>query len=362
MLSWLHGGVAMTLPAGRCAALLSALALGCSSTIEYGSAGGGAAWTNVTANLAGLGSECGNMTLLSARPDRDVVIAGVAQRGLWVSANGATAWSPLGQATGSAVITNRPSSIVYDRAHPATFWESGLYNGGGVYRTDDDGATFSRLGTATNIELVGVDFTDPARRTLLAGGHESAHLFRSTDGGGTWVDIAAQLPATAGATSYPLVLDAQACLLGTALSTGAGIFSSGNGGTSWTLVSATEVRSRPLVASDGAIYWPLANGALVRSSDHGSSWTKVTAAGTLTPTTGGLIELPDGRFAAITSGYVGLSSDRGATWKRTGQPLPYSPSGLIYSSFRKAFYVWRFDCLAGADPVPADAIMRMAFE
>jgi len=40
-------------------------------------------WVNVTSNLAGMASECGNMTYVSAKPNEDLVIAGVAQRGLW---------------------------------------------------------------------------------------------------------------------------------------------------------------------------------------------------------------------------------------------------------------------------------------
>src|SRR5579859_5959557 len=58
-------------------------------------------WVAATANLAGLPSECGNMSLMSARPDRDMLIAGVAQQGLWASQNGSAAWTRLGQGTGS---------------------------------------------------------------------------------------------------------------------------------------------------------------------------------------------------------------------------------------------------------------------
>src|SRR4051794_25895218 len=42
----------------------------------------GTAWQAVTGSLTGMASECGNLTLVSARPDRDVLITGVAQHGL----------------------------------------------------------------------------------------------------------------------------------------------------------------------------------------------------------------------------------------------------------------------------------------
>ena len=140
-------------------------------------------WIPVTANLAGLPSECGNLSLLSVRPDRDMLTVSVALRGLWASENGAVVWTPLGMGAGSATITNRGSSIVYDPDHPNTFWQSGIYNGGGVYRTDDNGVTFRQLGNVTHSDAVSVDLTDPQRLTLLSAGHEQTALFVSHNAG-----------------------------------------------------------------------------------------------------------------------------------------------------------------------------------
>jgi photosystem II stability/assembly factor-like uncharacterized protein len=72
---------------------------------------------------------------------------------------------------------------VYDPENPNTYWESGIYNDGGVFRTDDGGATFQPLGNVTHIDAVSVDLTDPDRSTLLAGAHEQSVLLRSGDGG-----------------------------------------------------------------------------------------------------------------------------------------------------------------------------------
>src|SRR5688500_17972125 len=129
-------------------------------------------WTPATANLAGLPSECGNLSFLSVRPDRDMLTVSVALRGLWASEKGSDTWTPLGVGAGSATITNRGSSTVYDPDRPNTFWESGIYNGGGDYRTDDNGITCRQLGTLTHSDAVSVNLTDPRRLTLLASGHE----------------------------------------------------------------------------------------------------------------------------------------------------------------------------------------------
>ena len=326
-------------------------------------------WTNATGNLAGLGSECGNLSNLSSKPDEDLLIAGVAQQGLWASRDGGGTWSRLGTGAGSATITNRTSSILYDPVHPMTFWESGIYNGVGVYRSTDDGATVVAMGTVTHNDSVSVDFTDPQRQTLLAGTHEqSAHLFRSTNGGSTWTDIGPSLPSGTGFSTQALVIDAQTHLVGTYTYSntggGLGVFRTTNGGQNWTQVYGSPVQGRPLVMPDGTIYWSIGgNGGLVQSSDKGQTWQKTVGQGILV--TGAPVALPDGRIAALGPQAVMVSADCGATWHTATTALPYSPTGVTYSPYEKAFYVWHFDCTGQnnpGDPVPHDAIMRFHFD
>ncbi len=326
-------------------------------------------WTNETGNLAGLGSECGNLSNLSSKPDEDMLIAGVAQQGLWASKNGGGTWTRLGSGAGSSTITNRTSEIVYDPDHPQTFWESGIYNAGGVYKTTDDGTTVLAQGMVTHNDSVSVDFTDPQRQTLLAGTHEqSGHLFLSTSGGAMWTDIGPNLPAGTGFSSQALVIDAMTYLLGayTYSNTGGGlgVFRSTDGGKTWKQVFSTAVQGHPLVMSDGAIYWSVGgNGGMITSTDKGQTWQQTVGAGVLV--TGSPVELPDGRIAALSSQTIMVSSDCGATWHDATTALPYSPTGVVYSPYQKAFYVWHFDCTGQnnpGDPVPADAIMRFAFD
>ena len=114
------------------------------------------------------------------------------------------------------------------------------------------------------------------------------------------------------------------------------------------------------------LYWLLdGDGGLIRSTDNGNSWTKLPGTGISTSRGGAaLVELPDGRFGTLGAQNLLLSSDHGASWNATGPALPYPPVGLVYSRFRKAFYVWHFDCNfnPSGDPVPSDAIMQLAFD
>ena len=356
-----------------CLALL--LAAGCSSEVIYPATGGGTVtnpggnvgdWIQATSNLTGMDSECGDMSFVSARPDRDELIAGIARDGLWSLANGATTWTHLGTAAGSVTITNRTSSIVYDPANPERYWESGTYNDPAILRTDDGGQTFVALGNATHSDSVSVDFSDPNRQTLLAGGHENSVFWRSTDGGQTWANIYGSLPGVAGYASSPVILDTRTFLLGTYNNdSGSGIFRSTDGGNSWTRVFTTGVRSKPLFASDGNIYWGIdRDGGIERSTDQGATWTNVVSAGIVATTQGGpsLLELPDGRFAALGERTIIVSRDHGANWTAVGPTFPFAPVGLVYSKFRKAFLIWHFECSFSGQTVAADSILATPFD
>src|SRR5687767_9608686 len=305
-----------------------------------------AQWVNVTANLADMPSECGNMCLLSVVPGRDRIIAGIAKRGLWQTTNGGATWTALGQGAGSDVIINRPSEIVYDPANANVFWESGIYNSSGVYKTIDGGQTFQHLGKATHNDAVGIDFSDPQRRTLIAGGHEQSRtVWKSVDGGQNWTNIGVTLPEGTKHSSNPLLLDANTYLVnasGWGKGTG-GVFRTANGGASWTQVSALEANGTPLHASDASIYWPIAyDRGVIRSTDQGRTWTQVCSNGVIKGSR--IIELPDGKLAMNGGKNIKVSSDHGATWKPVCEPMPGSPAGLIYAPARQSFFIWYWDC------------------
>jgi photosystem II stability/assembly factor-like uncharacterized protein len=322
-------------------------------------------WVDVTANLVGLDSECGNLALVSARPDRDALIVGVADQGLWVSEAGATEWTPIGRAEGSALIDNRATSIVYDPADPNRFWQSGTY-GTAVFETTDDGASFEARGGARPSDSVSIDFSDPGRQTLLSGTHESRSVYRSQDGGRTWVDISAGLPADIGFASFPLAIDASTYLVGTKSGGSSGVFRTTDGGRTWAQVYDGGVSGLPLVSSgDGRISWLLYDGGgMITSDDGGATWAQLTSWGPVGGDAGSLSELPDGQLATLGPSNVVVSDDRGATWRAIGPSLPYEPTGLTYAPFQHAFYVWRLYCDLTRDrnPVIAESIMRLDVE
>jgi hypothetical protein len=322
-------------------------------------------WVNVTSNLSGIESTCGNLSHVAVKPDEDMLIAGVGLNGLWKSTDGGESWESLGQGEGSDEIINRTSTIVFDPDDTSVFWESGTYDGAGIYKTEDDGETFQQIGTFSHNDVITIDFTDPDRQTMLVSGHEQNRtLSRSTDGGETWDDIGGNIPAGAKYSSYPYVLDASTFLLGcSGFGEGeAGIFRSVDAGESWTKVSDSGGYFPPLPASDGSIYWSSElHSGLVRSEDDGETWDVVTGGGVLVSARPA--ELPDGRIAAMTGDTIVVSDDRGTTWHPATAVMPFEPQGMLYSAAQRAFFIFHNTCgFSGPVPVPDDAIMRYDFD
>ena len=320
-----------------------------------------AQWVNVTANLAGMASECGNTPYLASHPAFDMLITSVAKHGLWASTDGGDSWHQLWPAAGIGQITNRGSSMVFDPQHPGTFWESGIYNGPGVYRTTDNGATFAALGDAHHIDSVSVDLGDPARLTLLAGGHEQKQtLYRSADGGSTWTNVGLNLPAGTNFCTNALVIDKNVHLVGCSGYAGGtdGVFRTTDGGRTWSPASTASAAGLPLWASDGTIYWSLIyDRGLIKSIDQGKSWVQTIQSGSLK--TGHPIELPDGRIVALGGKTLMISTDKGVTFNPLGAGLPFIPNSIAYSPRRNAFFIEQFDC---GNAVVAHAISRFGFD
>lgn len=309
----------------------------------------GAGWTNVTAGVGGETWGYAGVTLMAAVPDRDEIIAGVSEAGLWSSLDGGATWKKLG----GAEIRHRPHQILFDPKDPRIFWVSGNY-GPGLFRTTDGGVTFKRLGKLEHVDGVAVDFTDPARKTLLAGLHEqSCSLQLSRDGGETWEKIGDRLPPDSNHSTDPLVFDAKTFVINTAgwkKGASSGIYRSVDAGTTWSKVFDGGPGGRALTTSDGTVYWKgVWGGNVIRSADQGATWSKVPG-----PVKSSLIELPGGMLAGLSDGQLHLSKDGGATWTKRGEPAPLKAQGVVYSAKRGAFYVWKM-----TDKKSAESVYRL---
>ncbi|MGA2621567.1 MAG: hypothetical protein ABSF26_28530 [Thermoguttaceae bacterium] len=293
-------------------------------------------WLNVTSNVGGEKWGAYGVTYMKAVPGSKQVIAGVSERGLWATGDGGATWRKLG----GNEMTFRPGRIVFDPGNTSVFWVSGCY-GNAPFQTVDGGKTFRRLGKLAHADGVAVDFSDPARKTLLLGLHEqSQSLQLSRDGGATWTKIGDTLPADSNHSTDPIILGVKTFLINTAgwkPKATLGIYRTEDRGRTWTRVSAYGPQGPALVASDGAIYWQRVwGGGLLKSPDQGRTWKQISRAVKDNP-----IELPNKRLAGLADAQILVSADGGASWTKLGPPAPFKPNGITYSDQGQCFYAWR---------------------
>lgn len=303
-------------------------------------------WVNVTNNVGGESWGAYGVTYLKAVPHSSDIIAGVSERGLWLSSDDGATWRKLG----GDEIQNRPGRIVFDPKDKNTFWESGCY-GDAPFVTHDYGRTFQRLGNLAHADGIAVDFTNKKRRTLLLGMHEqSQSLHLSTDSGATWTLIGDRLPADSNHSSDPIVIDSRTFLVNTAgwkQGASLGIYRSADAGATWHKVSDFGPAGEPLVTTDGTIYWQrIWGGGLLKSVDQGKSWTQVSKA-----VRSNVVEMGRKRLVALNGNQVMISTDGGVSWIPFGPPSPFNPNGLVYSEKRACFYIWQLSDNMTRQPV-----------
>ncbi len=239
--------------------------------------------------------------------DPSVWYVAVGSGGIWKTVNSGTTWQPI--------FDDQPSysigCIAIDPTNPHVVWVGTGENvggrhvgfGDGVYRSDDGGSSWRNvgLGESEHISKIVVHPADPdtvwiaAQGPLWSSGGDRG-LFKTTDGGDSWVKVLAAGEWT-GVTD--LVMDPRDPDV---------------------LYAATWQRHRTVAAHVGG--GP--ESGIHRSTDGGDTWTELTIG--LPDGNLGKIGLaispqnPDVLYAAIEldnrSGGVWRSADRGASWSK----------------------------------------------
>jgi photosystem II stability/assembly factor-like uncharacterized protein len=163
-----------------------------------------------SASVSGLGARnigsaamSGRIAAIAGRVEKDgktMLLIGAASGGVWKSTDGGTTFRPIFDKQSAQSI----GALALDPSHPDTYWagtgESWMRNsvsvGDGIYKTTDGGETWTNMGLP-NSEHISRILVDPANSDVvyacvpgrLWSDSADRGLYKTTDGGKTWVQI-----------------------------------------------------------------------------------------------------------------------------------------------------------------------------
>jgi photosystem II stability/assembly factor-like uncharacterized protein len=192
----------------------------------------------------------------------------------------------------------------------------GSYRGSGVFRSTDDGGTWTAVNSGLTDTIVSA--LAASGTNLFAGTSTGAYL--TTNNGAGWTAINTGLPITYVNAFAEIGINGSSRIL--FAGTGKGLFRSADNGASWTpsssgltdtVITALAVIPTPggmdLIAgvSKGDGGW---DGGIFRSTDSGATWSNTDLPST---TVFSLVVIGTNLFAG-TYDYVYLSTDNGSSW------------------------------------------------
>lgn len=258
---------------------------------------------------------------------------------LYVSTDGGATWSGRRKP-----VNKRPQPLTDLAIDPAGSWVY-LLATNGFFRSGDSGKTW-QLGEGIHgksyLWQLAIDSENPAVLYLST----TSELFRSEDRGSHWVGIAAE-------TIGDGFIRDVAVLAGSVYISipRQGIFSSSDGGATWTRAAQGPAEPVALAAASEVLYASSEGnglpGGLFRSFDRGESWERTANKGLKALSiTAVAVDPSDSQilYAGATSTGVMKSADRGATWRivapelEQGEPLGSVREILVEPSHPATLY------------------------
>src|SRR6185503_12512722 len=233
-----------------------------------------------------------------------------------------TAWTWLGPGN----IRGRVRSIVIDPTNTNVMFVGSV--GGGIFKTTNGGGTWAAVDDfMANLAVSTIVMKPGAPTTMYAGtgegfynvdGIRGAGVFTSIDGGTTW----SQLPSTANSSWWyvnKLAMSPDGTVILAA--TRSGLFRSTDGGASWTTAQAGEIT--------GVSFHPTDSTKAIATGYSGNAWVSTNGGQTWTAATG----LPGGSFVRVeatyakgtpTTVYASIDVNGGSIYKSTNGGAAYS--------------------------------------
>jgi photosystem II stability/assembly factor-like uncharacterized protein len=287
---------------------------------------GGASWQSISDDIPSPGVT--DVAIDSTAPNTLYMITGDGERanfnpfssGLYKTTDGGVTWSTTGLSYTLPSNTTL-SCIVINPKNPQIIMVGGT---GGIFRSNDGGANFSRTSTVATRELV---FNPHDPNIMYAGSKTGGSFLKSIDNGLTWLKITSGLPtsdvsrfsiavsrlnpnyvftlatnaangmngffrSTDGGSSftvmsntpnitsnqgwYDLAIAADPTNLDIVYAGGINLYKSSNGGTTWSLSGSGVHSDVHCMTFSGTTLYTTSDGGVYKSADKAGTWTNIS--------------------------------------------------------------------------------------
>jgi uncharacterized protein (TIGR03437 family) len=265
--------------------------------------------------------------------------AATSDAGVLKSTDGGVTWNPARHGLG----TNHLQALAIDPLHPQTLYTATVSGprapGIVIYKTVDGGNNWMVADSSAAVGTVQLAI-DPQNPNNVFWDDGGAITRKSTDAGATWNDVSfpgtaiqslALDPHVSGgiyAYSVPIIRKPPQP------SIPAFVWRSTDGGATWVQLSSPPPGQPPVWTIDGStnpstVY----NGLNYRSTDNGATWTSLPASPVSGGNTTAIAVDPGGKlYVAVYNNVVFVSRDHGQSWAAAGTPVPpTTDSGLLPS-------------------------------
>ncbi|KAA2252709.1 glycosyl hydrolase [Solihabitans fulvus] len=331
----------------------------------------GGAWRSIGPTNIG-----GRVVSLALDPQRaDTVYAAAASGGLWKSTDAGQTFAPSWPADGTqamgAVAAAKDGTLYVGTGEPNPGGGSVTYEGTGVYRSTDHGASWRPVGLRDSgtIGAIAVDPRNPARvlaaangSLYSAGGDRGVYL--SADGGGSWrrvLDVPNEFTGASDVQFDPADPQRLYAVLWdhrrepdkrTYGGVGSGVYRSVDGGATWQRLAGGLPAAGPTVgriglgasASEPGRVYAIVNSTagpfagFYTSPDAGEHWTKLPDSAPLTDSQSSYgwwfgkvwVDPHDARHVHVAGVPLLTSLDGGTTWTDDGGALHGDEHALIW--------------------------------
>lgn len=245
------------------------------------------------------------LTINAFARSESTLLAASDGNGLHASTDGGLTWRSVNGIQPGQVLQNKRivSLFVDGRRLYAGEYQNGLY-----YSTND-GATWTKYGAPVN--NYGINAIVKIDSVLVAAGQ---YVFRSTNGGSTWVTAIAGLPIGSAQVN---VMGANSSTVFAAMNDGtSGIYRSTDYGANWSPAnSGINITNKYCVGisrSGETVYALFGNGALYKSTNNGAQWDSIG-----TRSSSNCIAVnADTIFVGLNNSNIDRSTDGGRSWTR----------------------------------------------